>query len=113
MSTKEIAEMPLIHVIWNRCNVLKDTIDLRPKSQHDYLVYYFHGHDVYHSSLPYVYNMNSRSGMGAYEHQQKDRAKLSELLANPSLNPEESLEIKQLLADFNEKILDSDEDNRG
>jgi len=71
MTLADIAQTPLMNLIWNRWNKNKDTADARPDSVNGYQVRYYHGHDSYQSSYQHINNMDTSCGKESRKSQQE------------------------------------------
>lgn len=63
MSSAQVAQNPLAHVMWNRWSETKDNSpEARPASVKGYAVHYVHGHDSHLSPRPHVSNLDTDNG---------------------------------------------------
>merc|ERR1719476_314708 len=75
-STYLAEKYPLVDVIWNRWNAVKDNkaLNLRPNRVHGYEVQYVHGHDTFQSPHAHITNLDTPCGK-ARQGKQEERVK--------------------------------------
>lgn len=102
MSKEEIKIKPLVHIIWNRWNESKDTVDARPSLVNNFEVTYCHGHDSCKSKYAHIINLDTLCGK---QSQKKQGEAVKEAEQYPD-DPQAKEYLKDLLC---YKILKSDE----